>query len=156
MREIKLLEPDDVALARELFQYFHVEFESENAPLLAADHLEYILQQEHFRVFIASEDGQLAGGVSAYQLLGSDYLHPELFIYDVAIKPEFRRKKIGTELMKFIRNWCRKHRIKEMFVFADAEDEHAVKFYKSVPGCEITEAGMFSFEMDYDEQHKSS
>jgi len=58
----------------------------------------------------------------------------ELFIYDIAVRPEFQRKGVGKRLMLAAQAFCTQNGIKQMFVDANEADTHALDFYSSLGG----------------------
>lgn len=146
MIDIRILEPTEVDVAGDLLYYFREEF-SDDAPFrLGNERLKEVLTQKDFYIFAAFENEQLAGGITAYKLLGGDYLHPELFIYDLAVKPEYRRKGIAATLLKAVQKLGTEIGVAETFVFAEIDDEQAMKFYQSQKG-EQMNSSMFSFNV---------
>lgn len=146
MINIRILKPTEIESAGDLLYYFREEFSDEPPFKLSDERLKEVLTQKDFYIFAAFENEKLAGGITAYKLLGSDYLHPELFIYDLAVKPEFRRKSIATMLLNAVKKLGTEISAKETFVFAEKEDEQAMAFYQSQKGEQINSA-MFSFNV---------
>ena len=60
--------------------------------------------------------------------------HSEIFLYDLAVKPELQRMGIGKRLLLALKDHCARHGIEEFFVPAHAEDEHAIEFNHSTGG----------------------
>ncbi len=58
----------------------------------------------------------------------------EIFLYDLAVKPEYQRMGIGKGLLQSLKEYCLKNGIKEFFVMAHEEDEHAIEFYRATGG----------------------
>lgn len=144
MIEIKVLTIKDFEFAGDLLYYFREEFSDDEPFRLSDERLKVLLTQKDFYIFAAFVDDKLAGGITAYKLLGSDYLHPELFIYDLAVKPDFRRKGIAAKLLKAVQKFGIETGVKETFVFAEMDDEQAMAFYQSQKGEQLNSA-MFSF-----------
>ena len=146
MIDIRILKLAEISSAGDLLYYFREEFSDEHPFRLGDERLKELLTQKGFYIFAAFENEQLAGGITAYKLLGSDYLHPELFIYDLAVKPEFRRKGIASMLLKAVKELGTEIGVKETFVFAEMEDEQAMKFYQSQKGEQMNSV-MYSFNV---------
>jgi aminoglycoside 3-N-acetyltransferase I len=68
----------------------------------------------------------------------------ELFIYDLAVRPEFQRQGVGRALIAALRVAGAAEGISEAFVPADNEDTHALDFYRAVGG-DPAGVTMFSF-----------
>ena len=58
----------------------------------------------------------------------------EIFIYDLAVKPEYQRMGVGKSLIHKLKEYCVENGIVEFFVLAHEEDEHAIEFYRSTGG----------------------
>ena len=87
------------------------------------------------------------GGLTAYELPLYYSEYSEIFIYDVAIKPDFQRKRFGTMLLSALKQYCRDNGIKEFFVEASEEDKYAVHFYQSAGGT-AEKVIQFNFEAE--------
>lgn len=142
---ITVLTPGDVRLAGELLRYLQEEFEVEHPGDLSDDRVRTVLADGSTVVFAALVDHCLAGGITAYRLHGADYAQSELMLYDVAVKPEFRRRGIATAMLLYAKEWCANNGIAEMFVLADAADDHAVGLYRSVSGAVASRAVMVTY-----------
>ncbi|HUX84438.1 MAG TPA: GNAT family N-acetyltransferase, partial [Chitinophagaceae bacterium] len=94
-------------------------------------------------------EGRVVGGLTAHELPRHDSPCSELYIYDVAILPEFQHKGLGKKLMDFQGSYSRSLGIREYFVEANRVDQGAVRFYKACGG--KTEAVVhFNFSTDQD------
>jgi aminoglycoside 3-N-acetyltransferase I len=144
MINIRLLSTKDIDFAGDLLYYFREEFSDDKPFRLSDERLKEVLTQKDFYILGAFVEGTIVGGITAYKLLGSNYLHPELFIYDLAVKPEFRRRGIAAKLIKTAQELGAKIGATETFVFAEMDDEQAMKFYQSQKGRQLNSA-MFSF-----------
>ena len=58
----------------------------------------------------------------------------ELFIYDIAVRPEHQRRGIGRQLVQTVRELAAETGIMTTWVPAENEDDHAVEFYRSIGG----------------------
>ena len=59
---------------------------------------------------------------------------PELFIYDIAVRPDYQRQGIGRALMTALRQAAAAEGIADLFVPADNDDRHALEFYRRLGG----------------------
>ena len=131
--QIKRLNHEGLADFRSLVNLFNLVFEEE--PRIGSDnHLRRLLSREEFIVLVALTENEVAGGLTAYELSTYYSDSSEIFLYDLAVKPEYQRRGIGKGLIESLRAYCRKNEIKEFFVMAHEEDEHAVEFYRSTGG----------------------
>ena len=108
-------------------------FGEESRPLGHA-YLDALLGREDFWAFAALVGDEIAGGVTAYELPLTRTPSSELFIYDVAVRPEYRRRGVGRSLIQALLDAARAAGVREAFVPADDEDEHALDFYRALGG----------------------
>ena len=132
--QIKKLRKQDVLIFRKLIDLFQQVFEVENPKQADESYLVNLLENLDFIAMCVIIENELAGGLTAYELPMYYANESELFIYDIAIRPEFQRKGLGSELLKALEKYCRKQNIKMMFVAANEEDEHALEFYHATGG----------------------
>jgi aminoglycoside 3-N-acetyltransferase I len=68
----------------------------------------------------------------------------EIFIYDIAVRPDHQRKGVGRRLIAALREEGTAVGVNELFVAADNEDAHALDFYRAL-GAAPTPVTVFSF-----------
>jgi len=145
MLTIKKLSPADLSLAKQLFIFFE-EDEGETATLPSDEYLKNLLAKNDYHVLVALEENTLAGGLTAYELLLPAGF-TELFLYEIAVKEEFRRKGIARRLVQELNALGKQRGCSETFVFTTPGEEAPSKFYASLGGRrEATE--MFSYELN--------
>ena len=132
--KIKHLGKDDVMLLQKLIHVFRKVFEMEDMDTASESYLKSQLQNAGFIAFVVLRDSEVLGGLTAFLLPMYYAEYPELFIYDIAIETKFQRKGLGKKLLSYLRQYCRENGIREMFVQAHQEDEHAIEFYHSTGG----------------------
>jgi aminoglycoside 3-N-acetyltransferase I len=131
--EIKQLRKEDLSTFNSLIEMFNLVFEEE--PKIRSEaHSLKLLGNKSFIAIAALAENQVVGGLTAYELpmVYSDY--SEIFVYDLAVKPEYQRMGIGKRLIQSLKEYCIKNGIKEFFVLAHEEDEHAIEFYRATGG----------------------
>ncbi len=129
--DIKRLTGADTDTFKELISLFSAVFEMENFVMPDENHLEELLKNDQFFVFVALYDHQVAGGLTAYTLQQYYSTLPQVYIYDVAVAIIFQRKGIGKQLINAITDYCKEIGTAEVFVQAEEADAHAVAFYHS-------------------------
>ena len=131
--EIKQLTKEDLSTFNSLIDLFNLVFEEEPKIRTEAHSLK-LLDSKNFIAIVALADNEVLGGLTAYELpmVYSDY--SEIFLYDLAVKAEYQRMGIGKRLIQSLKEYCAKNGIKEFFVLAHEEDEHAIEFYRATGG----------------------
>jgi ribosomal protein S18 acetylase RimI-like enzyme len=76
-------------------------------------------------LIIAEFGERLAGFVLAYRIDRLDRPQGQLFVYEVAVLPEFQRQGIGTRLMEEIRRIVTDEHLMEAFVVTDRVNQSA-------------------------------
>jgi len=132
--EIVRLGEADTRIAQQLFQLFEDVFGEGDKFAPHEGHLRNLLKNPSFVCFAALHKDEPVGGLTAYSLPMYNSGSAELFIYDIAVKPEFQRKGVGKRLMLAAQAFCTQNGIKQMFVDANEADTHALDFYSSLGG----------------------
>ena len=69
------------------------------------------------------------GGLAAYELHKFEQERSEIYIYDLAVSAEHRRKGIATALIEALKNIATERGAYVIFVQADHGDEPAIELY---------------------------
>jgi aminoglycoside 3-N-acetyltransferase I len=131
---IRKIGPQDLVIFQKLILLLLENFNMEIPPAASESYLKDLLARPEFIVYVAMQGNEPIGGLTAYELPMYYSGYSEVYIYDIAVIPEFLRKGIGTQLISSLNEYCRQHGIKEIFVDADERDEHAVRFYQATGG----------------------
>jgi len=132
--EIKRLTEADLPIFKLLIDLFNTVFEEDQSNIGSDMNLSRLLGDNHFIGIVALVDNEVAGGLTAYELPMYYSASAEIFLYDLAVKTEYQRMGIGKGLIQSLKEHCREHGIKEFFVMAHEEDEHAIEFYRATGG----------------------
>jgi aminoglycoside 3-N-acetyltransferase I len=125
---LRVLDADDLPLAQQLFKMWRRE-DNVMAPPATDQTLRGLLARDDFHVVAALHEGQVIGGLTAYELEMYTEDATELFIYEVGVDEARRRQGVGRALIEFARELCRSRRLSAMYVPAYASDARAVAFY---------------------------
>lgn len=121
MIEIRRLGPGDEDVVRALAE--------DDAPdatrLLADDRTFYVA---------ALDDALPVGFVFAHELLRRHGDSTMLLVYDVEVAEEYRRRGVGTRLMRELEAIARERAISTGFVLTNAANDAAMAFYESLGG----------------------
>lgn len=142
--EYKKLTNGDEANFADLVLLFNMEFESPQPTFINSKNIKRLLENDNFVCFVAHIGNQIVGGLTAYELEMYDQEGSAMYIYDVAVSQQYQRMGIGSRLIKEILADCKEKSINDVFVQADADDHHAVEFYKKNGGLP-SKAYQFSF-----------
>ena len=132
--EVRKLAPEDVPAFNLLIHLFNEVFEEDEPAVSSETNLFKLLSNTHFVALAAFYENEIVGGLTAYELPMYYLENSEMFLYDLAVKPEYQRMGIGKRLLHRLNEYCVKNGIFEFFVLAHEEDQHAVEFYRSTGG----------------------
>ena len=132
MRSMRL-RPGDRELARTLFALMAEVFD-EPCEALSDRYLDRLLAREDFWALAAFDGEQIIGGVTAHSLPMTSTEAVEVFIYDLAVRHDHRRKGVGRHLVTELRDSAAASGIANVFVAADNDDVHALDFYRALGG----------------------
>jgi aminoglycoside 3-N-acetyltransferase I len=144
--KIKLLKKKDMAVAQQLFVLFQQVFEADSLDIPSTPYLEKLLKNPDFICYAAVYKKQVIGGLTAYELPMYHAECSEMFIYDIAVNPQFQKKGVGKALLKAINAYSAQRNIQVMFVDASEDDHNALDFYRST-GANEQPVAMFSYEV---------
>jgi aminoglycoside 3-N-acetyltransferase I len=96
---IHQIAPDEIALMAAMLTTFGAAFEevetySQNRP--SAAYLQRLIGRDYFIALVALQDGEVVGGIAAYELIKFEQERSEIYIYDLAVAATHRRKGIAT------------------------------------------------------------
>lgn len=131
----KQLADTDVHLLKQLLTVFGEAFEEVEAytsNIPNDDYLRSLLSKQHVLVLAALDGDAVVGGLVAYELEKFEQDRRELYIYDLAVAPEHRRKGIATQLISELKQLAKTRDAYVIFVQADQDDEPAIKLYESL------------------------
>jgi aminoglycoside 3-N-acetyltransferase I len=129
---IRALSAADIDLMRALLRTFAEAFDevaTYNEAPPDDDYLERLLGREHIMALAALKDGQVVGGLVAYELPKFEQARSEIYLYDLAVAAPHRREGIATALILHLRQLAARRGASVIFVQADLEDEPAIALY---------------------------
>ena len=129
---IRQLTFDDVALMHALLSTFGDAFEEPdtyggNRP--DAAYLRKLLGSDSFIALTASKNGEVVGGLAAYELKKFEQARSEIYIYDLAVRAAHRREGVATKLIQELGRIAATRGAYVIFVQADHGDDPAIALY---------------------------
>ena len=129
---IQQIMPEDVALMEALLTTFGEAFEdvetySGNRP--SAGYLRQLLKNDYFMAIVALKEGEVVGGIVAYELKKFEQERSEIYIYDLAVAVAHRREGIATALIQKLKQVAADRGAYVIFVQADIGDDPAIELY---------------------------
>lgn len=85
-------------------------------------------------VYVALQGERVVGGLTAYELPAYSQEGADMYLYDLAVHPDFQRKGVGTALVDGLLEECKRRQVRTCFVQAHLEDAHALHFYRALGG----------------------
>ena len=91
-------------------------------------HVRRVLADEKFIVLVA-RDREMVGALAAYELVKFEAERSEIYIYDLAVREEYRRRGVATALIEALKPIAREKGAWMIYVQADPPDAPAVALY---------------------------
>jgi aminoglycoside 3-N-acetyltransferase I len=132
---ISRLSPSDLITFKLLLQVFGEAFEDADAYQGAVPSdawLRSFLSLPHVDVLVARHGSSVAGGLVAYELMKFERERREMYIYDLAVLGDHRRKGVATALIVELKRLARARGAYVIFVQADKFDGPAIALYESL------------------------
>jgi len=98
----------------------------------SADYLERLLGTDYFIALAALKNGEVVGGITAYELKKFEQERSEIYIYDLAVAAAHRREGIATALVRELRKLAAARAAYVIFVQADIGDAPAIALYSKL------------------------
>ena len=133
--EVLRLTPAEVPVLEELNALFGRAFaepETYGAKPPGRPYLEALLGKEHIIVLVACLRGAVVGGLVAYELDKFEQARREIYIYDLAVAEDHRRRGTATALIQRLQHIAEKRQVWTIFVQADYGDDPAIRLYQTL------------------------
>ena len=108
----------------------------EAAEPLSDEYVDRLLASSSFWAVAAFEGDRVVGGITAHTIPMTRSPRAELFVYDLAVLEDFRRRSVGARLVTALRTLAAEAGIAQVFVPAEDEDVEALAFYRAMAGQE--------------------
>ena len=91
-----------------------------------------LLNRDYFIALVALKEGEVAGGLAAYELHKFEQERSEIYIYDLAVSSAHRRQGIATALIGALKEIAVNRGAYVIFVQADHGDDPAIELYSKL------------------------
>jgi aminoglycoside 3-N-acetyltransferase I len=131
---VERIGPGDVASMEAANALFAEVFGEEgyHGPPPAKSHLHMLLDDDKFIALVARRDGEMVGALAGYELVKFEAERSEIYIYDLAVREEHRRRGVATALIGALKPIARDKGAWVIFVQADPPDAPAVALYEKL------------------------
>lgn len=132
---LRRLGPADVPLLRQLNALFGDAFgerETYRGEPPTDGYLEDLLAKTHVIVIVALAEAEVVGGLVAYELEKFERMRREIYIYDLAVEPGYRRRHIATAMIEDLRKLASERGAWTIYVQADYGDDPAIALYEKL------------------------
>ena len=129
---LRILGPDDLAAMHGMLTMFGIAFGEESTFNDARPndaYLRRLLGSDTFVAMAALKDGEVVGGLAAYELRKFEQARSEFYLYDLAVSEAHRRQGIATALIGELRRVAAERGAYVVFVQADLVDAPAIALY---------------------------
>jgi aminoglycoside 3-N-acetyltransferase I len=132
--DIKQLTREDLTLMEALLVTFGDAFNEAETYVNkrpSTDYMRRLLGSDYFIALAALKEGEVVGGIVAYELKKFEQERSEIYIYDLAVAQGHRREGIATALIEELKNIAVARGAYVIFVQADTgvEDAPAIALY---------------------------
>lgn len=129
---IRKLGPQDIGTMHGMLSLFGKVFDEPHVYDLARPddkYLEDLLYDETFIAVAALQGDEVIGALAAYQLRKFEQRRSEVYIYDLAVAEEHRRRGVATAMIREVQMLAAERGGWVVYVQADYVDEPAVALY---------------------------
>src|SRR5262245_1830133 len=133
------LTPEDIALMEAMLKTFGEAFndvKAYDAARPGAAYLERLLGSDSFIALAALKNGEVVGGIAAYELRKFEQERSEIYAYDLAVAAAHRRQGIATALILELKTIAATRGAYVIFVQADPGDAAAIALYTKLGSSE--------------------
>ena len=90
-----------------------------------------MLKRGNYQIFVACDDDKVVGYIGCVSYLAFELENEGMKIIALAVSKEYRRKGIGTELLKTAEHWAKENNIEVILLNSGLPREDAHAFYES-------------------------
>jgi aminoglycoside 3-N-acetyltransferase I len=130
--DVRLLGADDTQSLRAMLSMFGRAFDdltTYTAHPPDDEYLARLLSSDSFIALAAVSAGEVIGGIAAYLLPKFEQARSELYIYDLAVEADYRRRGVATAMIAELQKIAAERGAYVIFVQADVGDDAAIALY---------------------------
>lgn len=90
-----------------------------------------MMKRGNYQIFVACDDGKVVGYIGCVNYLAFELENEGMKIIALAVSKEYRRKGIGTSLLKTAEQWAKENNIEVILLNSGLPREDAHTFYES-------------------------
>ena len=107
----------------------------------------FLADARHHLLIAFTEKDEPAGFVTAVELLHPDDSNPEMFLNELGVEPQFRRRGIATALLEELIQLCNSRGCSEMWLGTEEENTPAIRTYEAT-GARKENFLLFTYEVE--------
>ena len=133
--EIRQLSPTDLGAMKGLLKMLGDAFgepDTYQGNVPSDAYLQRLLGRPHFIALAAMTGDDVVGGLAAYELEKFEQARSEIYIYDLAVHADHRRRGIASALIRRLQEIAHQRGAYVIFVQADPGDAPAIRLYESL------------------------
>ena len=93
--------------------------------------IDEMLKRGNYQIFVACDEDKVVGYIGCVSYLAFELDNEGMKIIALAVPKEYRRKGIGTELLKTAEQWAKENNIEVILLNSGLPREDAHRFYES-------------------------
>ena len=131
MIDVRRIGPGDVDAMEAANSLFNDVFGEEgyHGPPPTREYLGKLLADDKFVALTAHIDGEMVGALAGYEMIKFEAERSEFYIYDLAVREEYRRRGVATSLIEAVKPIALERGGWVIMVQADPPDAPAVALY---------------------------
>ena len=134
MNLIRRLHINDLEIAKELFLFFQTDDGIAIPRIASSERLEELLADDNFYILATFTDGKFIGGLTAYALKMYKRNTIKIILYEIGVKPKYRRKGVGRKLVENLKTLSAEQNAEEILIPTTDSNTNAKEFYKATGG----------------------
>jgi ribosomal protein S18 acetylase RimI-like enzyme len=111
------------------------------------EHMRELLARDENYLYIASVETVPVGFLLAYRVPRVDRDQDMIYLYEIGVLPEHRRRGIGSKMVQLLKEECRSRNVMEVWVGTEADNVAARALYESTGAkCQGETYAEYSYE----------